>query len=651
MESLPVRGVVSLSNSTLTPLAAGETFTGSWEDVSNYASIEVRATSDVAAQLFADFSIDREIVDSQVPLSDGTSGAMGFKGLVPSAAFFRLRVVNGPVDQASLRVQTIHHVNPRIAMPTSRASQELSDYTDVLNTRAALFGRTSGGQYRDVPITGEGHLEVALHAPTTPFGAVHAERLNTVFQISGTYGLNSTLERSTAGNSVVPTGTPGTITATQGLFKAATGTALGAFSTLQSRRRMPYRAGQGVVGIFEALWVDPVPLSIVVAGLGTAEAGVYFGFNGTTFGILHANEGVREIQTLTVTTGSSSTQPAQVTLGGVLNTIAMTNNGSTLRTAYELAQGSYLGWSASAIGSTVVFVADSSGNKAGAFSVAQSGAGTPIAGTFVETLAGVASTDTWIEQSAWNGDSLDGSGASAATLDPTRLNTFQIKIDGEIEFYVQVAQPGENAHLALVHTIRNAGVRTTPILSQPNLPFTMAAYSAGSTTNTEVHCATAAGFNAGNVSLVGPRLSYEAKSTAVTSGAYRALFTLKNRLLFKGRANQAVINLVSFGGAIEDTTPCTIYLIKNATLLGTPNFIASSANSCAARDVAATTCTFADAEQVVISLPLGSDGHDLLQLLDTILLQPGETVTVAAQCVTGSPAWVLGTLNTREDQS
>lgn len=78
----------------------------------------------------------------------------------------------------------------------------------------------------------------------------------------------------------------------------------------------------------------------------------------------------------------------------VFSTIRATNNSSTTQTAYEIAQGTFPGWEAQAKGATVIFTANSNGNKSGSFSLAQTGAATPAAGSDAETLAGVASTDT-----------------------------------------------------------------------------------------------------------------------------------------------------------------------------------------------------------------------------------------------------------------
>ena len=236
----------------------------------------------------------------------------------------------------------------------------------------AITAQTDAGNYIPMASTPEGHLEVAIHAPRLPFGSIHVENLEPIFQADAVYGVNSDAIITTIGNAISPSGvTSGQISGTDNFFSCSTGTNAYSFATIQSRKRLRYRAGQGVVGKFTAMFSNPTASSILVAGLGTGEAGFYFGYNGTSFGILYSNGGVREIQTLTITTASTSTNNYQITLAGTTYTVTATNNGSTTKTAYEISQGTYAGWKALARGSTVVFLADSVGDKTGAFSVAQ----------------------------------------------------------------------------------------------------------------------------------------------------------------------------------------------------------------------------------------------------------------------------------------
>ena len=514
--------------------------------------------------------------------------------------------------------------------------------------KSIIYGVQDSGAVASIPITAEGHMEVALHAPRHPFGSIHTESLTPVFQLDAVYGING-------GQTYTTTSGTGAVTGTQNVFKAATGTTIYSAATIQSRKRLRYRAGQGIVGRFAGLFSTPAASSYILAGLGTAEAGYYFGYQGTSFGILHVTGGVREIQTLTVTTASTATNNYVVTLGGTAFTVTATNNGSTVKTAYEIAQGTFTGWKAEQRGSTVVFIADAAGDKTGTFSLAQTGAGVPAAGTFAETLAGVASTDTFIAQSSWNGDKLDGTGASGVTLDPAKGNVYQIGVQylgfGTVSFAIEVCSvDGNNADFVTVHTIKNPNALTAVHTSQPSFPFTMAAYSAGSTTDVWVKVGSCAGFIEGEKEYTGARMTYNNTSTAVSNVAYYCLATVRNSRVYNGRANQSVIHIKSFGGAHDDTTPVILYLIRDATLAGTPSFAQFSTNSPTYWDTAATTCTFTNNEQIVATMPLGASGSGLFAFEDDVTIQPGETITLAARGTAANVPIVTMTMNTREDQ-
>ena len=523
---------------------------------------------------------------------------------------------------------------------------------DLISTEKTLpvqiHGMSDDGSLQVIPTTAEGHIEVAIHAPRLPFGSIHTESLRPIFQTDAVYGLldDQVLATSTLN---------GTVTASNSSFLATTGTTVGATAVLQSRKRLRYRPGQGVIGRFTASYTTPAASSYQLAGYGHAEDGVYFGYYGTSFGILHVKRGTREVQTLTVTVASNTTQNVVVTLAGTPFNVAVTNSNNIQRTVWEISQGTYAGWKAYPSGATVVFVADSAGNKTGDFTLA----GATAQGTFAETKAGAASDDTFIPQSSWNGDKMDGTGASGVTLDPTKGNVFQILIQylgyGAIVFQVEVCGDNQNnPDFVTVHTIKNPNTLTATTFRNPSFPFTMAAYSAGSTTSLTVKTASFAGFIEGQKMLHGPRFSYFKSLTTVGDTNYQALFTIMNSRYYGGISNQAVINIISASGALKHTSPCIFYLIKNGSLVGNPNFASYATGSCSLFDSTATTVTVSNNTQILWSGHLGDTGefdhHFNGGTNEEFTLQPGEWVTLAAKAVTGTPAYVTGSINTREDQ-
>lgn len=518
-----------------------------------------------------------------------------------------------------------------------------------------LQGLNDNGNSKNIKATPEGHMEVAIHAPRLPFGEISAEAMTPIFQCDAVYGGNTSEQLTTTD------GTSGTATAANNMFAVGTGaTTAGRFGALQSRRRLRYRAGQGVIARYTMLFGTPQTDNIQVVGIGTSETTLAFGYNGTSFGILHSIGGVRSYNTLTVSAGSSTSTTATVTLNGTAYTVSVTS-GTATNTAYEISQGTYQGWTAEQRGATVIFLSDSVGVKSGAYTLAFA-AGTG-AGTFPgsPTLAGVAATDTWVAQADWNGDVCDGSGSednpSGFDLDPLKGNVAQIDVQylgfGAITFKLEVTPPGNNPDFVGVHTLRFPNTLTGTNLSQPSFPFLMSTYNTGTAGGTvTTRCASFSGFVGGLKRLTGPRMSYF-NTAGVTSstGAYTPIFTVRNSRVYGGRANQSVVQLLSLGGATKSATGVTsFYLIRNATLsAGVPNFTAYATTSSTYVDTAATACTFATNDQVIWTGTTTGDGQFVFSFTDDVTLQPGETVTLAVRSVTAT-ATCVGQLNTREDQ-
>jgi hypothetical protein len=152
--------------------------------------------------------------------------------------------------------------------------------------------------------------------------------------------------------------------------------------------------------------------------------------------------------------------------------------------------------------------------------------------------------------------------------------------------------------------------------------------------------------------FTGPRMSPVRETNGFvgsTAATYYPLFTVRNDLVYGSRANQSVAHILSVTGAHDDATPVGYYMIRNATLVGTPSFAAFSTNSALYWDTAATTCTISNNEQVVGAYYVGAQGTLQFQFEDDITLQPGETMTLACRAVTGTATYVAGSLNIRED--
>jgi len=401
------------------------------------------------------------------------------------------------------------------------------------------------------------------------------------------------------------------------------------------------------------LFDTPVDASYQLAGFGHAEDGIYVGYSGSSFGILHSSFGVREQQLLNITTPSTTSQSIEVVLNNVTSSVWVSSGGNAAGTAYEISRGVFPGWKAEPRSSSVLFVADAVGLKAGAFSVS----GSTVAGTFSRLLSGSGATETFVSQSSWVGDKLDGTGASGVTLNPQTGNVFQIGVQylgfGATTVEAEVVPPGaNNATFVTLHSFDFPNNRIIPAYANPAFPFTLAVNSAGSTTNLSAKVGSFAGFIEGEKKLAGNRFSYRNTVTSVSTTLYTALFTVMNSRRFGGRANQSVVNIlgVGYGARLANNAYGELYIIRNGVLSGAPVFLDVDPTSCTLVDKVATTVAFNAEQDVIFSLPIPETGNGTFIFTEEVTLQPGEWLTVAAKLGSGTATFVNATLNTKEDQ-
>lgn len=514
---------------------------------------------------------------------------------------------------------------------------------------------TPSGNVVNVSATTTGSLQVNLREPTSAFGSIMTESLWPIFQTEAVYGVNP-------GRTSVHTFGTGTVTASDSAFVISTGITATSFATLQSRKRLFYRPGQGSRVMWSAAFpTQASPLIIRLAGLGSPEDGVFFGVVGGAYGLLYANRGKREIRTLTITTGSSTTESVTVTLNDVAYNVPVTNSGNIQQTVWELGQFIYAGWRAGSVGATVVFISDQATPYAGAFSFN----GTTAVGSFALTRVGVVPTQTFVAQSSWNGDRLDGTGTSGVTIDPTKFNLYSISMGylgaSAIRFMVQVIPPGtSDVYFAIVHTLLIPNSLSTTTFGNPSFPFSVVSRTLTNMDGT-VQVGSFSGFIEGQPKYLGNRYTIQKTlSTTIDATTCYPFFTIRNAYVRNGVANQGVVTIVGVSGSVKHTQPATIYLYRSPDtqthgLDGNPNFAFYGSNTGILYDDAATSFTPANNAQLIWSRELAETGSGERYFLssqdfESISLEPGEYITVCGKTNMGIAAYVSASLEVREDE-
>lgn len=150
-------GIVSIANSTTTPLAANATFTGTAEDVADYASITVQVFTDQASAtggLKPQYSIDGTNWDDGDAYSIAITPAGNGKyfSFPTQARYFRMVYTNGPTLQTAFRLQTIFRRAP-VKASSHRIGDTMDDENDAELVKANMMARTATGIHTNLEMS------------------------------------------------------------------------------------------------------------------------------------------------------------------------------------------------------------------------------------------------------------------------------------------------------------------------------------------------------------------------------------------------------------------------------------------------------------------------------------------------------------------
>ena len=248
---------------------------------------------------------------------------------------------------------------------------------------------------------------------------------------------------------------------------------------------------------------------------------------------------------------------------------------------------------------------------------------------------------TNLAQASWD-DPLDGSGASGITLDPTKINVFEINFQylggGNIYFFVENENTGR---FITAHQIKYANLNTEPSVYNPNFRATMWVSNKTTASNVIMKSSSFAYFVEGKVPFIELHQPNESsgnrEKTPVTSEV--AIFTIRNKATYAGKTNFIDIQLEHMSMAIEASSANnlgTIRLVRDATLGGAPSYSdINTNNSVVEIDIAGTTVT-GGKELISIDLAGKNDREAVLLTIFDFLINPGESVTLAGLSANGA---------------
>ncbi len=401
----------------------------------------------------------------------------------------------------------------------------------------------------------------------TAFGEPLAISPTAVIQLDAIYGVTTDVVQ------LYTNGTGSVANAVAGMFQVSSGTTQGGYGVLRSKRFVRYRPGQGVVSRFTAAFTTGVANSLQLAGLANQENRVSFGYDGDRFGIVRSTGGKATILLMTMGTAPNATQTATITLNGVAYTVTLSSG--TVETAVTQIVnrvGGYGGWLFQQTDGAMLWLAPTLGPMNNTFSFTSTGNATA---TFTVKQAGVAQTDYWTYQTDWNVDRMDGSNTistnpSGMTLDPTKLNVYQISLRwlgvGAISYALEDQASGT---MVYVHREHYTNQHVRPHIDNPSFKIAYAAYNITNTANLTVKGASMYGAVEGTINQNELTRSWSASKSGLAQNVTHHLLSIKSSVITNGLAGanngNYVINIKeaiikSLSVSVQSTDPSAVYL-------------------------------------------------------------------------------------------
>lgn len=472
-----------------------------------------------------------------------------------------------------------------------------------------------------------------------PFGTALVSEMTPTGQATFVYSLNSTLW-STGSN-----GEGAGASVSNGVMTCTSGNGTHSHANVKLSRSNKYRAGQGGICRLTAIFGAGATDTLQVAGIGNDECGMFFAQSGSnSFGILHREASKREIRSFAITSPPAGAATLTVNLEGSTKSISINGGGSAAQTAHQISQVDYSqvggGWFAETVGGTVYFVSNEPGPRGGTFSILN---GVTSIATPATVQSGVLPTQTFISQSSWNIDKMDGTGASGFAIDKSKGNIYGVGYQylgfGNPTFSVENPKTGL---LTSCHMIERANSSTSTVLQNPNMTAMWGAYNSGSlASSVSIKGASAGIFTEGKVTKnIGTAFSAFAVKSSISSTEVPILTIRANRI-FNGQCCYGELDPFNISVANDAGNSSTgkllkVFIYKNIGLGGPVNFQhADSTRSMASYDTAATSVSsIAGRTQLVKALIVAANDSVTLKLQDeNFFVGSGDTLTITGQRV------------------
>jgi hypothetical protein len=625
--------------STTTPLNDGITYSTAVLDCQGFQQLQTNVLASHDGQLTFNFYNDSAGTDVVRTLSLPYVAANGYQ--LYSAPIFSKYVKyqflnNSGSTQTDFYYETLFltsALNPQLLrLDAPMAGGMISN----LN-RSVIVAQDPAGNFTNIGASDDQALLVDIQGPRTAFGEIATSQLNPQIQTKYVSGINySTVSTYT--------GRGATVVAQDGQIVLDSGGAASGIAVCESVKVAAYNPGQGVDARYTFVMASGTTGTMCLAGLGDEENGLFFGCHGSEFGVMRRVGGQREIRTLTITAAATGTDNITIKLNDDPQDVAITS-GDTIgdicrKIAAENWGGIGGGWRANNAHNRVIFEALEANTRGGTYSLAPNTTGVTATGP-TQTLAASTPTDNWTYQANWNRDVADGTDVLPA-IDITKGNVAKIQYQwlgyGMIRYQLENPSTGR---FVTVHEEEYANTYAVPSLRNPDLhQYLLVENGPTATDNVVLKQASFAAFTEGAPPQPGPRFSTSFEQASV--GTEEAVLTIRIKEVFGGITNHKVALLSGFSLGNNSTTKvCEFRIYKNASLVGAPVWSDVDSDNSIVETCTVNGITVTGGQRLFTTL-VGASGGSFRDLVNTIELDPGDSITVTGSFATGTADLLAG---------
>ena len=246
---------------------------------------------------------------------------------------------------------------------------------------------------------------------------------------------------------------------------------------------------------------------------------------------------------------------------------------------------------------------------------------------------GISTTATWIPQTSFNVDKLDGNGPSGVLLDPQKLNVYQINFRwlgaGEMRFAVENPINGD---MIFFHHIHYTNQNTDVHIDNPSLKIGYVAASLGGTgTNVIVQGASMMGAVEGLISPTAqPTSATNTRTAGMSSGTEWTVLGIKNNVIHTNKINmrEMILKSLSVGGTTAGGAPLTVTMWYNPVTIDNLVWLPrgnESASSYSTTETSVTTTGLIP----LFSILLSDNASEIVNLDDLrIVIPPNNEIVV-----------------------